>query len=307
MSYELERDEPLADGIQRVVVEQVDTAIHALAIPRVSGDVDGAVHEARKCFKRVRSALRMVPLVVSRKACRRENARFRKLGMSLAGPRESAVAILTIHKLSDQFHSLVRPRAFRELHAHFVEQRTRALWETVESEGALRQVVRKLGRARRRLGTLPTCDSSDLAWVAGVRQSYGAGRSRMAEAYVQRAPEAFHEWRKQAKHLRYHLWILRGAWSGQLDPAAELLHDLTDLLGFHHDLTDLRRQLDQHPETRTTPRRRAESEMLRVLIDGQRVALESEARAVGERIYSRKPKTIVKRIRSCWDQWRSVP
>ena len=126
----------------------------------------------------------------------------------------------------------------------------------------------------------------------------------MAEAYSGRSPEAFHEWRKQAKHLRYHLDLLRGFWEGQLDRAADSLHELTDLLGAHHDLTDLREQLERRSATRATENRRAENQVLRVLINGRRVAIESKAREIGDPLYSRKPKAIVERLVSRWDHWR---
>ena len=126
----------------------------------------------------------------------------------------------------------------------------------------------------------------------------------MAEAYREHAPDAFHGWRKKAKHLRYHLDVLRGSWSGQLYRAAELSHELTDLLGVHHDLTDLRRQLERNPATRTTSRRRSEARALFRLIDEKRVALESEVREVGEPLYSAKAKVVVERLVSRWNQWR---
>ena len=48
-----------------------------------------------------------------------------------------------------------------------------------------------------------------------------------------------HEFRKRAKDLWYLLRLLAGAWPGLLDPSAEQLHELTEMLGDHHDLAVL--------------------------------------------------------------------
>ena len=304
MSYELRREEPLADGIRRIVVEQVDIAIRVLSHPQCNGGVDEAVHEARKSFKRVRSALRLARGVVGNESYHRESVRFRILAGALASLRESAVSVLSIDELREDVAPELRPGAFSELRAHLVERHTVALWQTVEREEALIRVTGRLRNARRQLRDLPTRDCSDLAWTPGVRRAYRDGANRMAEASREHALDAFHGWRKKAKHLRYHLDVLRGSWSGQLYRAAELLHELTDLLGVHHDLADLRRQLERNPATRATSRRRSEARALFRLIDEKRVALESEGREVGERLYSAQAKVVVEQLVSRWNQWR---
>ena len=302
MSYEIQRKEPLADGIRRIVVEQVDIAIRVLSDPQCG--VDEAIHDARKCFKRVRSALRLAHGVVGNESYPRESVRFRILAGALASPRESAVSVLSIDELREDVAPELRPGAFSELRAHLVERHTVALWQTVERKEALIRVSGRLRNARRQLRDLPTRDCSELAWTPGVRRAYRDGANQMAEAYREHAPDAFHGWRKNAKHLRYHLDVLRDSWSGQLYRAAELLHELTDLLGVHHDLTDLRRQLERNPKTRMTRRRRSKARALFRLINEKQVALASEVREVGERLYSAKAKVVVELLVSRWDQWR---
>ena len=176
MSYELRREEPLADGIRRIVVEQVDIAIQVLSHPQCNGGVDEAVHEARKSFKRVRSALRLARGVVGNESYHRESVRFRILAGALASLRESAVSVLSIDELREDVAPELRPGAFSELRAHLVERHTVALWQTVEREEALIRVTGRLRNARRQLRDLPTRDCSDLAWTPGVRRAYRDGR-----------------------------------------------------------------------------------------------------------------------------------
>ena len=56
MSYRLEDREGVADGIRRIVAEELDDAIAGL---RTGEDRDTAIHEARKSLKKARSALRL--------------------------------------------------------------------------------------------------------------------------------------------------------------------------------------------------------------------------------------------------------
>ena len=58
MSYRLEPQEPLGAGIKRIAREQIDQALEQLtANPE---NRDEAVHDARKRFKKIRAALRLV-------------------------------------------------------------------------------------------------------------------------------------------------------------------------------------------------------------------------------------------------------
>jgi hypothetical protein len=79
MSQELKPDQSLRKNIRRIVRKQMDEALEYLTEPH-RGSRDEAVHEARKCFKKVRAVLRVVKPAIARKDYRRENLRFRDTG-----------------------------------------------------------------------------------------------------------------------------------------------------------------------------------------------------------------------------------
>ncbi|NIR50351.1 hypothetical protein GWO43_17745 [candidate division KSB1 bacterium] len=58
MSYRLDDQETLPDGITRIATEQVGRALGQLTTG--VDDRDEAVHDARKCLKKVRAVLRLV-------------------------------------------------------------------------------------------------------------------------------------------------------------------------------------------------------------------------------------------------------
>ncbi|HEY7699272.1 MAG TPA: CHAD domain-containing protein [Vicinamibacteria bacterium] len=304
MAYEIARGESLEHAVRRVVLEQIDEADRGLRISGRRALLDDSIHEARKCFKRIRSALRLVRRALPGKRFRRENVRFRELGRMLSAPRESHVAVLTIDALASRFESVLKAGSFAEVRAHFMERHLVALWRT-EADGSLAEVIDGLAAARCKAARLPF-SGTELIWLPEVLRAYEEGTRWMATAEVSRSPEAYHEWRKEAKHLRYHLRLLRPAWSGRLDAAETHLHKLTDVLGEHHDLTDLDWQLGGDPSVLTTTVRRGEATALDALVIGRRHQLETEARDLGVRIYSRDPDELAERLRSLWLGWRST-
>ncbi|MEJ2751409.1 MAG: CHAD domain-containing protein, partial [Chloroflexota bacterium] len=75
MNYELSQDENLADGIMRILTECVDSVYELMTDPQPTPE--DAVHNARKTFKRIRAALRLVRDETGTEWYRRENAFFR--------------------------------------------------------------------------------------------------------------------------------------------------------------------------------------------------------------------------------------
>jgi CHAD domain-containing protein len=119
----------------------------------------------------------------------------------------------------------------------------------------------------------------------------------MTDAYEERSPESFHEWRKRVKYLWYHMRILRPIWDDVLDELADSIHDLSDYLGDHHDLTELKILVQDKPEWFDDER---EHSLLLGLIERRQTELEAEARTVGMRVYSEKPKAFTRRMADYW-------
>jgi hypothetical protein len=79
MAFELKRKETVPDGIRRVACERMEKAVQVLDGNGRKGVGDEAVHEARKQFKQVRGALRMVRKDLGGKKFDRENRTLRQL------------------------------------------------------------------------------------------------------------------------------------------------------------------------------------------------------------------------------------
>jgi hypothetical protein len=77
-------------------------------------------------------------------------------------------------------------------------------------------------------------------------------------------------------------------------------HDLSDLLGDHHDLAVLR----EDAEGRAGLLRRETIDSLDELIEQRQTELLDDALAVGEELYAEKPKKFAARIEGYWTEWR---
>jgi CHAD domain-containing protein len=130
---------------------------------------------------------------------------------------------------------------------------------------------------------------------------YRQARSAFRDAVADPSVERLHEWRKQAKYLRYQLEILRPLWPEQLEELAEEADRMTELLGDDHDLALLRQKLTDNPEEFGDE---DEKEVLQALIDRRRLELQQEAVELGERFFQDKPRAFARRLKGYWKAWR---
>lgn len=304
MDNKLEKGESVLEGIRMIALCHADDAIAALRDPRSVGTMRDAIHEARRSMKRARSALLLLRPALGDKRGKRLDRRFRRAAALLSEPRDAAAATETLDLLGSHYAGVLRPGPFSELRSHLVEQHTRALWVAEEQEQALERAARRTSRARAKINSATLVwDDVEPVWIGPVRRSFKAARNAMREALDRNTPEAFHSWRKAAKHLRYHLSILSPAWDGHLDRASLLIHELTDLLGEHHDLNALASRLERTPAARSTAIRRLEYRAVRGLIAGRLSEIEEDTAAVGERLFVRRPRKVAKRLRGLWEEW----
>src|SRR5262249_44117590 len=199
-------------------------------------------------------------------------------------------------KYADDFPSGLGPVARR-----LVARRRTAL-RRLRAGTELTAIERSIGELRDRVREWPIRKDGFSCLEPGLRRIYRKGRKDEAKAYDTRDDDDIHEWRKRAKDLRYDVDLLEKVWPGTMKDVGKTLHDLTDRLGDDHDLAELRRVLSD--SSRLTAGARHVPRAIE-LIDRRRRRLQRDARVLGDRIYSEKPKAFTRRIRSYWQAWRS--
>ena len=299
MSYRLELNESLPDGIKRIVKEQIDQALEQL---RESPEGrNEAVHDARKRFKKIRAVLRLVRDEIGEKVYKSENVCFRDASRRLSAVRDSYVMVETVDDLRERFSDQLASNVFDDARQSLMARHQESIEQLLDEEGRMEEVAATIETARRRVEDWPVEWEEFVAIYGGLRRVYKRGRNRLAKAYAEPSPEKFHEWRKRVKYLWYHARILQPLWPDLLDELADQLHDLSDFLGDDHDLAELRQTVIVQPEMFEDER---DLQALIALIDRRRAELEAAARPLGERIYVEKPAEFVDRMAAYWLIWR---
>lgn len=145
----------------------------------------------------------------------------------------------------------------------------------------------------------PKLYATENARIRDAKHDVGADADADADAGVDATVEAFHEWRKRAKYLRYHLRLLRPSWPHGLERTRDEVKTLGDLLGEDHDLAVLARTLAPGIEAEAE-----RVELLRALVLRRSELLRRQAHRLGLRIYSEKPKALRQRLRGYWAAMR---
>jgi CHAD domain-containing protein len=295
--YRLKRKEKPAQGVRRIAQGRAD---HALQQLRQESDDDtaAAVHEARKDLKKLRSVLRLVRDELGEDVYRRENVRFRDAGRQLAGARDAEVKLETLQSLAARFDGRLSEDGLAPFAKALEEDRQRE--SQLDDQGVLERAVAEIEAGEAAVSDWPL-QADDWSLIEpGLERAYRRGRNRFADVRTEASDEAVHEWRKRVKDLWYQLRIVRNAWPEVLGETGDQAHELSDLLGDHHDLAVLRDDALERRELLAD----GELERLLASISERQDELADEAIALGQRIYAEKPKAFVRRLRSYWSAWR---
>ena len=297
MAFELKVDESVAEGIRRIVAEQIDKAIGEI----VDADLDRhkTVHQVRKRCKKIRGAIRLVRPQME-ETYRRENARFRDAARTLSALRDREAMIETYDKLLDSYAEEVSRRGFAPIRRELVRRRR----EAVDDDKLDRRLARfrsQLEAARQALEEWPIHREGFKGIAPGLAKTYGRGRRAMKRAYgKERTSAGFHEWRKRVKYHRYHSRLLGKLYPPLMGPWRDEFHTLSDLLGDDHDLAVLRAVLAEAPDAFD---KRETVQALVGLIDRQRARLQQDARHLGTRLYAEPPRQLNRRLKAYWQAW----
>jgi CHAD domain-containing protein len=303
-AYRLKRKESGPDGIRRIAAGQLDDAVEHLR-DGLEQDFATAIHEARKDLKKARAVLRLVRARLGDELYRAENDRLRDAGRMLSAVRDAEVKLDTVRALRDHFPEEMPAAPYESLVAALEGERR----ELTDRRAALADAWRSADQAaamieasRARIDDWPLEGPAWKLVKKGLATSYRRSRKRFRDTVSEPTPETVHEWRKRVKDLWYHLRLIRGSWPEMLGGLADQTHELSDLLGDHHDLTVLGEDV-----------RSREAELgdgdeldgLLELIERRQDELLEAAIPIGERLYAEDPKPFVRRIRCYWRAWRA--
>jgi hypothetical protein len=122
MAFQLKAKESVSDGIARNVRRQIEKALKHLGAkrkPHQRGAPPQEVipNEVRKCFKKVRAALRLVREELGGDVYREANYSFRDAARLLSQASDAGMLVVTLDKLNSQpFAEVVESGALAKIH-----------------------------------------------------------------------------------------------------------------------------------------------------------------------------------------------
>jgi CYTH domain-containing protein/CHAD domain-containing protein len=297
-AYRLHREESAADGLRRVALGRAEKAAERLR--KGEGvDLAAAIHGARKDLKKLRAVLRLVRADLGEKDFRAENRRFRDAGRLLSASRDAEVKLETLKGLEERFGGeLPLAPALAWSEALNTEREAIATAADEEVGAKIAAAVEQIESGGARIPAWKLKASGWKLLEPGIDRGYREGREALRQTQKRRDPDSVHEFRKRSKDLWYQQRLLSGCWPGLLEESAEQAHQLSELLGDHHDLAVLAADLDARVGVV------AERDAIRALIERRQEELLDQALGLGERLYAEKPKHYRRRLRAYWRTWR---
>jgi CHAD domain-containing protein len=296
MAYSLKQDEAFKDGIERIVLEQVDKALENLK--PTARNKDEAIHDARVCVKKIRAVLRMIRDSLGEKSFEEEDVNYRDVARLLSKVRDSTAMLEIIDKLTDHFSDQLSRGAFENVGTELRRSKS------AQRKGvklAMYEAARSLRKARGRIKGWPKLAANE-SLAQGLKRTYKRGKKNFKIATDVQSVETFHEWRKYVKHLLYQTRVLTPLWERVMKSLTVEIDALGELLSEHHDLAILRERVT---ELLGDSENRVEIETLVALIDQRSNELEIAARHLGKRIYAETPRAFVARSATYWQALRS--
>ena len=299
MSFRLHPNESITKGIRRVLLAQVDAAAKRLA---QQGCEPEDIHEARKCFKRVRATLRLVRAGIGEAAFKRENAAFREIAGLLAGARDRHVLLQTVLKLessgSDGSKTDDAPAATLaalKKALHTPQDQTAA--DSI-SRSRTANARHALDAARKRLRRLRIEPDSIVCVAEGLRRTQRDMIAGKDEALRKQSDATFHDWRKAVQWHWRHMKLLATAWPAYFEARAATARELSQVLGDDHDLSMLIAfAADRKRSGLSTRMAREVTAACRI----RQTELRATATTLGARIAADQPKSLARHVAALWN------
>jgi CHAD domain-containing protein len=296
MAFRLKLQEDLSEGVRRVALEQVEIAEQKLAA------VDGAptaIHDVRRCLKRLRALTRLLRPALAETVYAREARRLAGIGRALSDERDQQVMRETVAKLEARFGPLPSGAAaqVRKLQSNGARAKGRI---TAERR---REALTQLARVRKFFNVEPKSLSFD-AVAEGLEHTYRKGRKAFRHAYRNPNDETMHALRKAVQLHWRHMLLLSRAWTEAMSARAHEARELSRLLGDDHDLAVLVAHL--HASSGPSKNSAQGSEALTGLCTSWQSEIRARAQPHCERLFVDRAGDLRDRIETYWHAARRL-
>ena len=290
MTYRFKLREPVSEGVHRIGLSQIE-----MAEARLNCDDDiTAVHDARRCLKRLRALLRLIRPALAEAVYERETKRLAGIGRLLAGERDRHVMQQTLLKLESQFGPLA-DNAGKHVRSCLAQAHKGA---KSGSAGDVRRKALSQLKPVRKAFAGPHIEHIELEHLMeGQELTYRKARRAFGKAYEQPSDESFHHWRKTVQQHWRHMQLLSRGWPEALSARADEAKALSQILGEDHDLAVLVAFLREHAGSALKPE---DIDLLEKRCRSCQAELRDLAKHRGARLLAEPAKNLKTRLNAYW-------
>jgi CHAD domain-containing protein len=273
-----------------VALEVIDDALDRLR----SSDqptLSDRIHEARKRFKEIRAILKIASHAAGIEG-QAAGLLFRDAGRQLAASRDADALIEAFDEMRLRFGPAWRTRRFGKIRRQLERLGQAATAQHTDD------LQSRIATVRPQFASWALLPSSFELLEGGLRRGYRQARKGMRNALSARQSAAFHEWRKRVKDHWYQSKVIENVWPAAMTAQNSSLHELSRILGRHHDLAMLSELINGQPQSFGSQRY---VRSFRKFIDLRMQELENDARSLGEKLFSDDPDVWIGRMRDYWN------
>ncbi len=285
---------------RRVAEELID---HSITYLTTFPDPHKAIHETRKSCKRMRALLRLFRDTLGTSTYRTADAYYRDLSRTLSPLRDAAARLECLEKLQHHTDKTMSKTLAQKIRKKLTNELEEAGHQSISVNQLHVQAGQQLMLRRKEMILWTTIEvegppSFDLM-AKGMRRVYKSAFRAFHHVYSSPSIEAFHEWRKQVKYLRYQMELITQAWPEMLTVQATSFALLGEYLGDHHDLA----VLEEVFVTNDSPLTALQQTKLKSLIAQRHSELEQDSYNLGMRLFTERPAIFCRRIAGVWGSW----
>ncbi len=211
--------------IREIILDQLVSVTHWLG--RFEENRDEAIHELRKCGKRIRGVLRLAKPGLSEGDFRAADALARGYAKWFSEARDAFVLLETCGMVEEENKGIDLSTVREEL-----MKSHRSIVFGEEMEQSVKEASRQLEMLRLMIERIPFDQLNKENLKEGRALLFAKGKRECRKAKTGKSEEDCHRWRKRAKYLSFHARLLG-------EPDAERFARLGSMLGSHHDLAVL--------------------------------------------------------------------
>jgi CHAD domain-containing protein len=292
MAFRFKKKESFKAGFHRIAAEQFSRARSEWD----RADRVVAIHETRKCLKRLRALLRLFRPSLTPHDYAKTNSELRDIAKQLSATRDRQVMLEMIGWLKadaspEQKKAL---NALREAVAG-----SRAAEPTKKNNPfSEKKFSASLHHASKRFETLELNGKGfDLA-ARGFEKTYKKGASTMAQLLDEETEERSHEWRKCVQAHWRQLSLLSVAWPEFFEARIAVATRLSNQLGWDHDLAVLQNFCSSTKAPGLSQQARAK---IADMIEERQKELRRTSFADGKLLYADPPRSLLKSVARYWE------